>query len=109
MSERAGRPVAGVVRDGSHHAVPLAEGLLTERQAAAFLGVSPRTLWGLADQGEIPFIRIGRTTKRYAVEDLRAYCDRQRVVVGAVAPERASDGQAGIKSQGQQGQGEHHG
>jgi hypothetical protein len=68
-----------VVGDGLHHAALPGEGLLNERQAAAFLGVSPRTLWGLANRGEVPFIRISRTVKRYAMDDLKAYCDRNRV------------------------------
>ena len=79
MSDIGRHPLAGVVGDGLHHAAPPGEGLLNERQAAAFLGVSPRTLWGLADRGEVPFIRISRTVKRYAMADLRAYCDRNRV------------------------------
>ncbi len=68
-----------MVGDGLHHAALPGEGLLNERQAAAFLGVSPRTLWGLANRGEVPFIRISRTVKRYAMDDLKAYCDRNRV------------------------------
>ncbi len=87
MSDIGRHPLAGVVGGGLHHAAPPGEGLLNERQAAAFLGVSPRTLWGLADRGEVPFIRISRTVKRYAMADLRAYCDRNRVN-GSVADKR---------------------
>lgn len=53
--------------------------LLNERQAARVLGVSPRTLWGLAARGEVPFVRVGKTAKRYDPNDLRAYCERNRV------------------------------
>lgn len=55
------------------------ERLLDEREAAKFLGVSPRTLWGLASRGEVPYVRIGKTSKRYDPRDLRAFCDRNRV------------------------------
>lgn len=34
--------------------------LVNEREAAMLLGVSPRTVWTLADAGELPVIRIGR-------------------------------------------------
>lgn len=87
MSGLGWYPGAGMVRDDSHHVVPSGEGLLNERQAASFLGVSPRTLWGLAARGEIPFIRISRTAKRYAMDDLRAYCERNRVTGGAAGKE----------------------
>jgi excisionase family DNA binding protein len=50
--------------------------LLTPVTAAQFLAVSPRTLWGMAQRGELPIVRIGRLT-RYAIDDLRAYIRRQ--------------------------------
>lgn len=65
---------------------PILERLLDEREAAKFLGVSPRTLWGLASRGEVPYVRIGKTSKRYDPRDLRAFCDRNRVA-GPAAPE----------------------
>lgn len=52
--------------------------LLDERAAAKLLGVSPRVLWGLADSGAIPFIRIGPRLKRYAPEDLGRFIDANR-------------------------------
>lgn len=52
--------------------------LLDERAAAKLLGVSPRVLWGLADSGAIPFIRIGPRLKRYAPEDLERFIDANR-------------------------------
>ena len=52
--------------------------LLDERAAAKFLGVSPRVLWGLADAGSIPFIRIGPRLKRYDPRDLQEFVDRNR-------------------------------
>ena len=52
------------------------EPLLDERAAAKILGVSPRVLWGLADAGTIPFIRIGPRLKRYDPRDLQDFIDR---------------------------------
>lgn len=54
------------------------ETLLDERAAAKILGVSPRVLWGLADAGTIPFIRIGPRLKRYDPRDLQEFIDRSR-------------------------------
>ena len=54
------------------------EPLLDERAAAKILGVSPRVLWGLADAGTIPFIRIGPRLKRYDPRDLQDLIDRSR-------------------------------
>lgn len=56
----------------------LPEALLDERAAAKFLGISPRVLWGLADTGNIPFIRIGPRLKRYDPKDLREFIERSR-------------------------------
>lgn len=56
----------------------LPETLLDERAAAKILGVSPRVLWGLADAGTIPFIRIGPRLKRYDPRDLQDFIDRSR-------------------------------
>lgn len=56
----------------------LLENLLDERAAAKFLGISPRVLWGLADTGNIPFIRIGPRLKRYDPKDLREFIERSR-------------------------------
>ena len=52
--------------------------LLDERAAAKVLGISPRVLWGLADAGEIPFIKIGPRLKRYDPRDLRDFIERSR-------------------------------
>ena len=54
------------------------QGLVDERAAAKFLGISPRVLWGLADSGSIPFIRIGPRLKRYDPRDLQAFVERNR-------------------------------
>lgn len=52
--------------------------LLDERAAARRLGISPRAMWGLADSGAIPFIRIGPRLKRYDPRDLADYIERNR-------------------------------
>lgn len=54
------------------------QGLVDERAAAKYLGISPRVLWGLADSGSIPFIRIGPRLKRYDPRDLEAFVERNR-------------------------------
>lgn len=56
---------------------PRPEGLLTTKQAAAFLSISTRKLWELTNGRDIPCIRIGRAM-RYAPDDLHAYISRQR-------------------------------
>lgn len=44
--------------------------LLTEKQAAVMLSISPRKLWELRMCGEIPHVRMGRSV-RYDPDDLR--------------------------------------
>jgi|GEM_PF-2505218 len=51
--------------------------LLTEKQAAAVLNISPRTLWGMRHRGEIRFVRFGRAV-RYDPADLRSWIDSQK-------------------------------
>lgn len=51
--------------------------LLTEREAAKALAVSPRTLWGLRNAGEIPCLRFGRAV-RYDPADLQAWINRSK-------------------------------
>ncbi|WP_166819884.1 helix-turn-helix domain-containing protein [Thalassoroseus pseudoceratinae] len=48
--------------------------LVDEPTAAEMLSISPRKLWGLADAGEIPCLKVGRL-KRYAVRDLLAWIE----------------------------------
>lgn len=52
--------------------------LLDERAVARRLDISPRAMWGLADSGAIPFIRIGPRLKRYDPRDLVDYIERNR-------------------------------
>ena len=51
---------------------------LPERDAAQWLGVSPRTLWGLRASGKIPFVRIGRSI-RYDLDDLRDFVESHKL------------------------------
>jgi excisionase family DNA binding protein len=52
--------------------------LLTVKEAAEILHISPRKLWGLTNQREIPTVRIGKSV-RYTIEDLREYVDKKRI------------------------------
>jgi len=47
-------------------------GLLSTKQAAGILGISPRKLWELTNRGEIPRVQIGRRVL-YDHEDLAAF------------------------------------
>ena len=51
--------------------------LLTAKQAAESLAISPRKLWGMTAGGEIPFLRIGRCV-RYPVDDLQRWIEQQK-------------------------------
>ena len=50
------------------------EGLLTVKEAAAFLSISRSKLYELMDHGELPFVKIGRSRRvpRQAVVELAA-------------------------------------
>lgn len=62
--------------------VPPERRLLSEHEAAQYLGVSYWTLRDLVFRGELPFVRIGR---RKLVDrlDLDAYLDRSKIRHGA--------------------------
>ncbi len=49
--------------------------LLSEADAAKYLSICPRTLWGLRASGEIAFLRVGRSI-RYDLADLQAFIER---------------------------------
>ncbi len=51
--------------------------LLTAKQAAETLSISPRKLWSMTAGGEIPYLKIGRLT-RYSIDDLRTYITDQK-------------------------------
>jgi excisionase family DNA binding protein len=46
--------------------------LITIREAAAMLAVSPSTLYGWVSQRRIPFVKVGRAL-RFSVADLESY------------------------------------
>ena len=48
--------------------------LLTAREAARMLAISPRKLWSLTNCGDVRCVRIDRAV-RYAPADLQAYVD----------------------------------
>jgi len=58
--------------------------LFRKREAATRLGISERKLDELANRGEIPTIRFGRSV-RFALADLLDFVERQRHVGPAPA------------------------
>lgn len=55
--------------------------LYTTKQAAVYLGVSERTLWTMANSGEIPSVRFGsgrRQSVRFDVADLDAWIEKHK-------------------------------
>ena len=51
--------------------------LLTYREAAKVLGVTPRTVWTLVQAGTLPAVRFGRSV-RIDPTDLRRFIDRAK-------------------------------
>lgn len=51
---------------------PIAPLLVDEREAARLLAVSPRTVFTLAADGKLPYLKIGRS-KKFAVADIKAF------------------------------------
>jgi excisionase family DNA binding protein len=51
--------------------------LLTVQEAAKILTISPRHLWKLMKQGELPAIKMGRSV-RYAQADIDAFIAKSR-------------------------------
>jgi excisionase family DNA binding protein len=52
-------------------------------EAARRLSVSPRTIFALRKRGELPWIRRGRKQVLFRVEDLKAWAEKQPVIVTA--------------------------
>ena len=48
--------------------------LLTDTEAADRLGVCPRTVWTLADTGQLPRVKFGRSV-RYDPKDIAAFIE----------------------------------
>jgi excisionase family DNA binding protein len=57
---------------------PTTPPLLTIPQAAAALGVSPRSAWRLVRSGELPSLVVGRRLRRVALADVEVYVTLQR-------------------------------
>jgi excisionase family DNA binding protein len=57
--------------------------LLTRKQAAAYLGVEPRTLdvWACTKRYQLNFIKVGRLAK-YRQEDLDDFLARRTIKMG---------------------------
>jgi len=54
--------------------------LVSEREAARLLGVSPRTVFTLRKQGHLKAVKIGASV-RYDVRDIRAFINAAKVVL----------------------------
>ena len=52
--------------------------LMTAKEAAKVLAISPRTLWGLTKSGQIPCVRINGWTVRYDPADLNGWIEKQK-------------------------------
>ena len=53
------------------------------KRAASYLGVTPRSLYRLIDQGEISAYHVGRVI-RVKQEDLDAFLERARIAPGSL-------------------------
>ncbi|QOV90572.1 helix-turn-helix domain-containing protein [Humisphaera borealis] len=51
--------------------------LMSSREAATFLAISPRTLWTIVDRGELAAVKIGRSV-RFDPADLIAFVERAK-------------------------------
>ena len=52
--------------------------VVSVREVAELLGVNPRTVWRMAQTGEIPApIRLGERIVRWRLSDLREHLDRK--------------------------------
>lgn len=52
--------------------------LLTEREAAKFLRVSPRTVFGLREAGKLVCVKIGRSVRYRLAELERFICESEK-------------------------------
>jgi hypothetical protein len=75
--------------------------LLSNKQAAEFLGITPGTLsvWRCENRYPIPYIPVGSKI-RYRVEDLQAFLDARRVDPGKPKPKPDAASARGTKSPG---------
>lgn len=59
--------------------------LLTVREAAQYLAISPSTLYGWVWQRRIPFVKVGRAV-RFDIVELNDFIDRSRTQARASSP-----------------------
>jgi len=64
----------------------IAPRLIKPRQAALYLALSERTLWGLTRDGAIPAVRLGKRAIRYDKIDLDAFILRAKAEGVPVEP-----------------------
>lgn len=62
--------------------------LLNVREAARFLGTTPKTLYTMAWRRDITIVKIGRSL-RFDVRDLEAMIEKGKIRPSDEAPERA--------------------
>lgn len=65
------------MQNNSENTANSIDGLLTAREAAEILTISPRHLWDLTKRGVLPAIKIGRSV-RYARADIDAFIAKSR-------------------------------
>ncbi|MGE0367185.1 MAG: helix-turn-helix transcriptional regulator [Phycisphaerales bacterium] len=59
--------------------------VVSVREVAELLGVNPRTVWRMAQTGDIPApIRLGERIVRWRLSDLREHLDRKAVGASGV-------------------------
>jgi excisionase family DNA binding protein len=70
-------------RNGSERSMPLGEDLrwMSTRQAAAYLGITPRTVYRLIDSGQLPAYRFGRVF-RLQGREIDAFIESARIQPG---------------------------
>jgi excisionase family DNA binding protein len=71
--------------------------LLNVREAARFLGTTPKTLYTMAWRRDILFVKIGRSL-RFDVKDLEQMIEERKV-----RPSRDKSGRSGLKGRGNHG------
>jgi len=75
-----------MARTGRHFRPPaLPEPLLTVEEAAAVLGIQPRTLYKWAYAGRLPVVKIGRLTRFRASTIENLIAQGERPVIGNVS------------------------
>jgi excisionase family DNA binding protein len=81
-ARRAKSNKAGVTAKPKRPWTPDRGPVLTPEEAADYLGVKPRMIWRLMDEGHLPKIKVGKLV-RLDKKDLDDYIARRRVTVGS--------------------------